>query len=254
MRTKNSVALFAILLLGATTAFAADRHIHRTIDISPNGRLSLSTHNGSVTVTTWNQPRVDVDAVIEPADLMYADDVNKVDVQITGSDGNVRVDTNYDAVPEHMRWFLGTNREMPPVRYTISVPANVAVEIDDHNADVRVAGVQGDVRITAHNGRIDLSEIGGGASVSAHNADVHVAFNRFDRASDIETHNGEIDVRLPGSTRFNVNASGHHLDINSDFPVVARQLSSESYMGGVNGGGPELRLTTHNGSVRLKRT
>jgi len=114
--------------------------------------------------------------------------------------------------------------------------------------------VQGDVRITAHNGSIDLQNVGGAATVNAHNADVHVEFNRFTRPSEIETHNGEIDIRLPSNARVNVNASAHHLDINSDFPVVAREMNRDTYIGGVNGGGPELRMTTHNGSLRLRRS
>jgi putative adhesin len=254
MRTRTAFVLSAIVLLCSTAAFAADRRVHRTADLSPNGRLSLNTHNGTVTITTWNQPRVDVDAVIEPAMLMHPEDVNAVEIQVSGSGSDVRVDTNYDAIPERHNWFGGTNRELPPVRYTISVPAGTSIDIEDHNADVHVTGVQGDVRINAHNGSIDLSQIGGAASISAHNADVRVAFSRFARPSDIETHNGEIDIRMPAAARFNVNAHGHHLDVNSDFPVVASQLGRDEYVGNVNGGGPELRLTTHNGSVRLKRS
>ena len=243
-----------MVLLCSTVASAADRRVHRAVDLNANGHLSLVTHNGTISITTWNQPRVDIDARIEPAQFSSNDDVDKVEVRVSGSGSDVRIETNYDAIPERHNWFGGTNRELPPVHYTISVPATASIDIADHNAEVRVAGVQGDVRVNAHNGSIDLSQIGGATSISAHNADVRVAFSRFARSSEIETHNGEIDIRMPAAARFNVNAHGHHLDVNSDFPVVASQLGRDEYVGNVNGGGPELRLTTHNGSVRLKRS
>lgn len=252
MRTRTVLVVSAIVLLCASVASAASRHTAVAFD--PNGRLSLSTHNGSVTVTTWDQPRIDINARIEPAEMGYDEDVDKVDIRVTGSGGSVRVETNYDAVASRASWFLGTTRSLPLVHYTISLPPGASVEIEDHNATVRIAGVQGDVRVNAHNGRIDLSDVFGGVDVDAHNADVRVAFARFMRASSIETHNGEIDIHMPNDAHFNLNARGHHLDMRSDFAVLAREFSRESYVGNVNGGGPELRLTTHNGSLRLKRS
>lgn len=248
MRTKLAIAL---LLLCSTTAFAADRRIHRSLDLTASGRLSLSSHNGTITITTWNRPTVDIDARIE--DVGNADDVNAVQVEIEGGGNSVRVETNYDRIPERYSWF-GIDRELPPVHYTISVPATSALEITDHNADVRITGMQGDVRVSAHNGSVELVDQGGAANIDAHNATIRAAFTRFDRNSSFETHNGEITLRLPSAARFNVNASGHHLDFESDFPVTAHRFARDEYVGGVNGGGPELRISTHNGGVRLRRS
>ena len=254
MRTRTAVLIFTLALLFSTGASAADRTIHKTLPFDANGRLSLVTHNGTVTVTTSNQPRIDITARIEPARFGDDSDVGKVDVRISGSGNSVRVETNYDAINNHFSWLVDGNHELPPVHYTIALPPGGSVDIDDHNATVRVTGVQGDVTVNAHNGNIDLNGIGGAASVDAHNADVHVAFNRFARGSEIETHNGAIDVQMPATARFKVNARGHHLNVESDFPAVTREMDRDAFMGDVNGGGPELRITTHNGSVRLKRS
>lgn len=255
MRTAAFVSAIALLCVTAATA-ATDARLRRTtLAFAPNGRLSLTTHNGSVTVTTWNQPRIDVQARIEPGDSDHPEDVDNVDVRVTGSGSSVRVETNYDKIPWRSSWFFGgTSRTLPPVHYTIALPPGATVDIEDHNATVRVAGVQGDVRVNAHNGAIDLNGVGGGVDIDAHNADVRITYSRFARPAQIETHNGGIDIRLPSDARFNLNASGHHIDLDSDFPVVARQLDRDSYIGNVNGGGPELRLSTHNGALRLKRS
>ncbi len=255
MRTKNAGLILAMFLFTGSALAVTDRNVHQVLNLSNSGRLTLVTHNGSVTITTWNQPKIDIAARIEQGDSDYPEDVQNVDVRISGTGSSVRVETNYDAIPwRRIGWFAGNERTLPPVHYTISLPATASVEIEDHNAVVRLTGLQGDVRVSAHNGRIVVVDHAGSATINAHNAEVEVGFSRFARPSEIETHNGTIDVRLPRDARFNVNASGHHIGVDSDFPVVARQLSRDSYVGGVNGGGPELRISTHNGSLRLRRS
>ena len=256
MRTMNVVLAGASVLLLATAASAADRRVHETANLDPSGRFSLVMHNGTVTVTPSNQSRVTIDATIEPGEIGYDEDVDKVDIRVSGSGSSVHVDTNYDRVGYHRTgWlFAGDQRVLPPVHYTISLPSTASLEIEDHNATVRVTGMSGDVRISAHNGRIEANELGGAADITAHNADVRVGFTRFGKASEIETHNGSIDVRLPSDARFDIDARGHHLGVDSDFPVVARDLDRDTYVGNVNGGGARLRISTHNGSVRLRKS
>lgn len=256
MRTKHVLLLSALLSLFATVAFAADRRVHQTVNLDQNGRFELVAHNGSITVTTWNQPRVEIDARIEPGEWGYEEDVDKVDIRISGSGRSVRVETNYDKVGYHTSgWlFVSSNRSLPPVHYTISLPAGAAVDIEEHNASVRVSGLTADVRVSGHNGRIDVLDHAGAADITAHNGDIRVAFTRFGKASEIETHNGSIEVRMPGDSRFDIDASGHHMGVDSDFPVVAKSLSRGTYVGNVNGGGTPLRISTHNGSVRLRRS
>jgi opacity protein-like surface antigen len=255
MRKQNALLAGLAMLLLATAASAADRRVQQTVNLNPNGRFSLVTHNGSVTVSTWNQPRVQIDAVIEPGPSGYDEDVAKVDIRISGSGSSVDVVTDFDRVGYHSTgWFLGTNRVLPYVHYTISLPATASVEIEDHNATVRVARLTGDLRVSAHNGRIEISEHAGATDITAHNADVRVEFARFAKEAEVETHNGAIELRLPSEARFNLDARGHHLGVDSDFPVVARQLDRNSYVGEINGGGTRLRISTHNGSVRLRRS
>src|SRR5947199_130020 len=57
------------IFLVATIAAASERKVHRTAQLDPAGSLSIDTHNGSITVTTWNQPTVDVVARIVPTEF-----------------------------------------------------------------------------------------------------------------------------------------------------------------------------------------
>ena len=252
MRTMKALVLSLLLVASATANAATSRRVHQLIDLSTTGHLSVNTHNGSIAITTWNQPRVQIDARIEPGDSDHPEDIDKVEVQISGSGSDVRVETNYDAIPYYRSWFSQT-RSLPPVHYTISMPATASLDIDDHNAAIRVSSLNGQLRISGHNGTIDVRDHSGAALINVHNAEVRVAFRQVNAPSEIETHNGSIDLQLPQDARFNINANGNHLDVESDFPVVTKRFSRDAYVGDVNGGGPELRISTHNGSLRLKR-
>lgn len=245
------IALVSLLLAIAPMAVAA-RRIHKVVPLDANGHLSVSTHNGSVTVTTWNQPSVDIDARIEPGQTDYPEDVERTDVRINGSGGSVRIESDYTDVPSHAGW-LGVNRSLPPIHYTISMPATAKLDVSGHNAAVRVSGLRNDVDIESHNGRVELADLDGAAEIETHNGNISIAFSRFARASRIETHNGSVEVRVPGDSRFHLEAHGHHLGFDSEFGVVTRRMNRSHYVGDVNGGGPELRFEAHNGMLRLRK-
>ncbi|HUJ12834.1 MAG TPA: DUF4097 family beta strand repeat-containing protein [Thermoanaerobaculia bacterium] len=247
------VSLAVLLLLIAAVAGAAtERRVHKTVAVNPAGTVSIDTHNGSVVITTWNQPSVDINARIESEPFGSSEDVDKTDIKVGGSGGDVTIESDYSNVPTRLTWF-GASRDLPLVHYTISLPPGVRVSIKEHNASVNVTGLQNDLRVSGHNGNVEVANLGGAADIETHNGDIRVAFSRFDRSSSFETHNGGIDIRMPPAARFHVNASGHHMDVSSEFATVVTR-SGEQYLGDVNGGGPELRVSTHNGSLRLRKS
>src|SRR5260221_5035456 len=248
---KTGIVLCVVVLLAAT-AVAADKRVHQIVPLAASGSVSIDTHNGTITVTTWNQPSVDVTARIEQGLFISDDDVRKTEVRVTGSGENVRIESDYSAIMSHFSW-LGSDHNLPAVHYTLFMPATARLTVDAHNATVRATGLRNDVKISTHNGDVDLAGLDGAASIETHNGDIHVAFSRFARLSRIETHNGDIELRVPAHSQFHLDATGHHLGVNSDFPVVTKTLDRSRYVGDVNGGGAELRVTTHKGSVTLRK-
>jgi len=92
--------------------------------------------------------------------------------------------------------------------------------------------------------------------VDTYKGDVQVEFARFSSASRFDTHKGEIAVRLPKDSRFELDAdSGRRGDIQTDFAMTTRGgrfSRAARASGAVNGGGPELRLTTYKGTLRVR--
>lgn len=245
--------LALVSLLVAVAPFAlADRRIHRTLPLTGSGRVIIDTHNGSVTVTTWNQPTIDIDARIEANASTRDEDVEKTNVKISGAGDSVRIESDYDAVPSRNSWF-GSIHELPPIHYTISMPATAGLTISGHNARVQVKGLRSDVDVDSHNGPVELTDLDGAAEIETHNGDITVGFTRFAKASRIETHNGAVEVRVPADARLHVDASGHNLNVDSELGVATTRVSDSHYRGDINGGGPELRFEAHNGTLRLRK-
>ncbi|HSP16099.1 MAG TPA: DUF4097 family beta strand repeat-containing protein [Thermoanaerobaculia bacterium] len=240
-----------LLLFVASTAAASDKLIHKTAGLDANGRLSVKTHNGSVTIRTWDRPSVDIEARVADEAFVSEADIKATDVRVDGSGASVNIETDYSA----LSWSsLPWNGERPPVHYTITMPATARLEVTTHNASTRVNGLRNDVDIETHNGSIDVTNLDGAATVETHNGSVRLSFNRFGRDSRISTHNGSMEVQIPNGSRFRVDADGHRLRFDSDFTAAMRRTDRDRFVGDVNGGGPELRLTTHNGSVRLRKS
>jgi hypothetical protein len=254
MRTRLLTALSLTLFATGLAHGAQSRDFHAVTPIDAGGRLLIDSHNGSVSVSTWNQPSVAIDARIEQADFGGdPEDVEKTKVVVNGGGSEVRVESDYSAVPSHSFWFdFGSTHSLPLVHYTIRMPATARLRVSVHNATVRADGLKNDVEIETHNGGIDVTNLGGGARVETHNGNIRLDFSRYSAPSRVQTHNGSITVNLPADTRLSLTADGHSLKPTTQLPMSIQSTGSD-FHAELNGGGPELRVTTHHGSLLLNR-
>jgi hypothetical protein len=264
MTALSKAAFLSLALpLAAAAAQAADtKEFHRTMALGRDGRVAINTYKGSVTVTTWDKPEVRVDAVIEPdGDCQESrDKVQWTQIQIRESAGSVAIKSDYDEAKHHSHGFLGLfdfeTGALPFVRYTIQMPATARLEIVDYKSDTTVSNLHADLKLHTYKGTVKVSNLDGAARVDTYKGDVRVEFARFSSASRFDTHKGEIAVRLPKDSRFELDAdSGRRGDIQTDFAMTThggRFSRAARASGAVNGGGPELRLTTYKGTLRVR--
>jgi len=260
--SNTAILSFATLLTAASAVQAADtKEVHRTLALDRDGRISVNTYKGTITVTTWERPEVRVDARIEPdGDCRESrEKVQWTEVRISGGGGSVEITSDYDEVKHHRRGFLGLfdfeNGSLPFVRYTIQMPSTARLEIKDYKSGITVSDLKSDLKLHTYKGTVRVTNLDGAARVDTYKGDVRVEFARFSRASRFDTHKGEIDVRLPKDSRFALDAdTGRRGDIESDFAMTthAGRSSAARASGAVNGGGPELRLTTYKGTLRVR--
>jgi hypothetical protein len=255
--------LAALAFSVAAGAQASDiKEVHKTLAVDKDGRVSIHTFKGSVTVTTWDKPEIQIDARIEPGsdDREDREKVQWTEVRVSGGGSSVHVDSDYDDVKRHTRGFLGLfdwdSGSLPLVHYKIQMPATASLEIEDHKSDIKVSDLKGDLKIDTYKGTARVSNLDGAARVETYKGDVVVEFARYSHASRFETYKGTIELRMPRDSRFELDAdSGRHGDVDTDFAVLSRAgHSSSDYRasGSVNGGGPSLRMTTHKGKLRIR--
>ena len=243
--------LFSVWLAATSTAIAQPtKTVGRTIPLPATGSVTLETHNGSIEVQTWDRAEIEIHAGIQAAGT-WSDDVRRFDqttVDIQSTADSVWIKSRY---PTFTTWtWFGSNAR---IDYKITAPKTARWTIYDHNASVDVRGVQAAITIETHNGRVHLSDVAGPLRVGAHNGSVTGDLASF-RGAEFTSHLGSLDLTLPSTAAFHLQADSRRGSIQSDFPLAIRMLGRRhtTVDGEVNGGGPSLRFHSHAGKLRLQ--
>jgi hypothetical protein len=142
---------------------------------------------------------------------------------------------------------------------TITVPADISVQLKSTNGSIRVDGVRGEVDASSTNGRIDLSNISGTIVADTNNGEIRAAMDRVDPAKPISftSENGAIDVSLPADVKANVKMRTVNGSIWTDFEMrIAGGQTVErrgTMTGTINGGGVEASFSTMNGKIMIRK-
>jgi DUF4097 and DUF4098 domain-containing protein YvlB len=144
--------------------------------------------------------------------------------------------------------------------------SNGAVEVRDiegdtdvhtSNGSVRASGIRGPLAAVTSNGamRVDLEESRGGAiTLTTTNGAVDLKLGTVTQGEvKAATSNGSITVRIPAVAGAHVKAeTSGHSRVSTDFDVRKEGENSPSRLEGIVGaGGPQLNLTTTQGSIRI---
>jgi hypothetical protein len=250
MTIANSLtaALITCALLGA----ADSRTVDKTLPLSSTGSVTIESHNGSIRVNTWDRPEIEIHAVIEMSSGSLSSaadrrrfDETRVDIDRVGD--SVRIKSNY---PD-WSWLEGAN---PQIQYTINAPRTASWAVRDHNSRIEVHNLHAALSISTHNSEINVTGLAGSLDLDTHNGHAKVEFASLTASSSVDIHNGEVELMMPAASKFTLHTSSHNGQLQSDFALAARNIGRRgaNLEGAVNGGGPALHLTSHNGNFRLR--
>ena len=108
---------------------------------------------------------------------------------------------------------------------------------------------QGDAKASTGSGNIELRNLRGGLTARTGSGDLKIGGTP---ASLWQVHTGSGNVELwPGNTGFDLNASTGSGSVHSDHPISEQTGSHHHVTGRVNGGGPEVRVSTGSGDIRV---
>ncbi|HEX2121350.1 MAG TPA: DUF4097 family beta strand repeat-containing protein [Thermoanaerobaculia bacterium] len=255
---KLLVLTLTLFLAGTAGAVTLTETIDRTLAVRPGATVALSNVNGRITISSWDQPRVRILAKKEvDGDRDEARSVMKeLKVEIQQRDGGVVVTTHYPRRNDHgsiFDWLLG-NHVDAEVRYELTVPRTMNVDVRNTNGSIYLAGVAGRHELGTTNGKIEVERCSGSVNASTTNGGIRAELTRVAKgqAMRLETTNGRIEVEVPSDLAADVDAGTTNGSIKTDLPITTTRFSRNSLRGTINGGGTQLRLRTTNGGIEIR--
>ena len=208
------------------------------------GVFTLENVNGTVTVETWSEPRVRIEAdkAASTGPLL-----ERLRVEIEGEGRRVDVRTR---MPRG--WLFGGGGK---VDYRITLPADARVRVQTVNGPVEVRGVSGEVKASTTNGSVEVLDAGGVVEASAVNGGVSARYRKLDPDGRhrFSTTNGSVTVSVPAGAGGRLDARTVNGSVGSDLPLETTDRATRRRLEGRLGKGRGLlQLSTVNGSVRLR--
>jgi hypothetical protein len=220
--------------------------------------------NGSVRVEEGTGNKVEVRAEKQWR-RGNPDDVKITVKQVGSGSGDVlicalwsdRSSCDEDGYHSHSNgWFHNDNdRNDVSVQFVVTLPAGVKIDASTVNGGVDVDGVTSDVVARTVNGSVEARSTGGTVSAHTTNGDIRVSAAKLaGDHTEFTTVNGTITVALPASVSAEVDMHTVNGSLTSDFPLTIEGSFNPRRLHATLGkGGASLRLSTVNGSIRLRK-
>ena len=229
MRPIRTLAL-TVAACGALVGAARGQAVQmdRTVEVQPGTRLQLDNHFGDVTIRTWDRAAVRVQGS-HPIGTT-------VDVQPSGS--LLQIEADRPGSPDK------------PITYTLTVPADMAIEVDLVQGDVDVAGTRAGMNITSVHGNITV--VGGADVLTLESVQGKVTVTGARGRVQAETVNQGIELTdIRGDVQAQA-VNGRIVLRGIDAGRVAAETvnGSVTYQGSIRSDG-WYRFSTHNGGIDL---
>lgn len=152
-------------------------------------------------------------------------------------------------------WFGMNNRNDVQVEFIVRLPAGVKIDASTVNGGVEIDGATAEVVAHTVNGSVEARSTGGPVNAHTTNGNITVrAASLHDDRTEYTTTNGSITVELGGAVNAEVDMRTVNGRLSSDFPLTVEGSFSPRRLHATLGkGGPTLRLSTVNGSIRLRK-
>ncbi len=246
----------------------ADRVAAPFSDPSKPGRLQVHLLSGTIGVRAYNGKEVIVNA--EGQDGERDRDSRSFD-----SMGLRRLRPSYGFRVEEKDnvMVVAAGLSHSGLRLDIQVPAKTDLNLSSVNGgDIEVEGVEGEIVIRNTNGSVRAHNVSGSVVAHSANGGVFVTLRQVTPGKPLSftTFNGTVDVTVPPTIKANAKMRSNRGEIWSDIdikvtPATTNVVEDSRSTGGryrlriddtvngtINGGGPDLTLTSTNGNIYFR--
>lgn len=216
--------------------------IQQTIPFVGRTKLTIENPAGSLEITGWGEPRVELVATKR---ARSEGDLQEIDVEIREEPDGVRIRSLHSEIVS--KWL---------VDYRLKVPYGVALEIDQGAGEITIADYAGSITVDLGAGDLNLKEVRApeiSLDVGAGNVDAVVLESQ---RIEIDLGTGDLDLRLPPDASFavEVRVGVGDLTISGFETLNIRQegLISQSAEGTLGAGEGTLSIRVGVGDVDVK--
>lgn len=255
--TARIIPVWVVLALvsgsacGAVSARAeAQDEWKRSYPVAAGASFEIRNTNGRIKVEAGGTNTIEVVAtrrVKAPSEAQAKATLSEFEIEETRSGSHIKLEARGQA------FSFMVNRSKS-VDYTVRAPSWVNITLDSTNGDIEVTGAGGMLRAESTNGDIRALSLEGGADVETTNGNVHLEFARLAQGGlKSSTTNGDITVSLPRDVKANLYARVTNGNISAtDLSLTTTEQSRRKLEASIGGGGPQVRLSTTNGEIRVR--
>lgn len=251
-------------ILSALFGQEESEEFSKVLPLKSSGTFSLKNVNGSITIRTWKEDKVDIKAT--KTTKSDPDKLKEVKIEVEATANSVSVDTIFP------KW----KNTKVSVKYEVRVPQGVNLgRVRSTNGSLYITGPVGNTHASTTNGRIELDGAKGTVSLSSTNGKIEAVNIKGELDADTtngsivlelvsfedrikaKTTNGSITLRIGSLEKVNadLNARTTNGSISLDVPVTLKSMkkSRRSLEAQIGQGGPEISLKTTNGSIKITK-
>ena len=248
MATLAAAVSLAACNLQFSTGIEAKAAWSRSYKVTDAVTLEIREPNGRITVeaTDGNEIQVSATRVARGATEEAAKAAaEKIEIRDSVSPDRVQIDSTagQQASNDHQRH----------VDYDVKVPRSISLKITATNSAIEVKSVTGLVKVDAVNSDINLAGVERGADVTTVNG--RVVVNLANVGADgvrIKSTNGAIEVGVPssGKATFAARVTNGAVEVEN-LQIQTTEKDHRRLEGTIGGGGPDIRLETMNGLIKI---
>jgi hypothetical protein len=276
----------AIVLVVCSMAFVAPRgysqeqpseRFQRAFPLNPGGTLRVDNYKGTIHVTGSNTNQVVVKVWKRFEGGSEADRKEWMEnTKINFSNDSSRVSVKVD-YPNWNCIFCWMDHDFTAsVELEIQVPVKTSLDLDGYKPDIKIASLQGDIRIKSYKAPMTIESttgaihidtfkdeirlknvaVHGQLDVKSYKAEAVIDARSLEGTATLQTGKGSIVLRVPQDIGLEVDFSGgRRSGFHSDFPLAAQtgERLGRDVRGTINGGGARVILRTDRGSVTVEK-
>lgn len=204
--------------------------VKQSADASPDGAIVLENTCGTVSVTGWDKPQIEINGEL---------DQDSDEVRVTGSPSRVQVKVRNKG-PDRVRC----------AALRVQVPASARLEIETVSADLEVIGVRGALDLDTVSG--DVSVKGSPAEAAIETVSGNVLVEADTRSLDVETVSGDISaLRVSGRVEMRTVSGEVSVEGGPFEKVDIGSVSGDLSLSGPLDPQARVELGAHSGNVTL---